>query len=131
MVLRFMSKNKQYLYLLLLSGFTIFNSACAQNPPISGKTYLQEQKAAELSTVLLNNDKQTIPLQNLDVAKIASVHFAGAFTTAFDSLLNKYIKVQIFNGNDYLGAKSLDNLSLDTKFYNTLIVQLADADLNN
>jgi len=125
-----MNRNKQYLYLLLLSGFVIFNSACAQNPPI-GKSYLQEQKAAELSTVLLNNDKQIIPLQSLDVAKIASIHFSGAYAAAFDSLLNKYAKVQLFNGNDYLGVKSLDALSLDTKFFNTLIVQLADADLNN
>lgn len=130
MVLRFMSRNRQYLYLLLLSGFVIFNSACAQNPPI-GKNYLQEQKAAELSTVLLNNEKQIIPLQSLDAAKIASIHFSGVYATAFDSLLNKYAKVQLFNGNDYLGIKSLDALSLDTKFYNTLIVQLADADLNN
>lgn len=130
MVLRFMRKNKQNLYLLLLSGFVAFNSACAQNPPI-GKNYVQEAKAAELSTVLLNNDKQTIPLQNLDVAKIASIHFSGAYTAAFDSLLNKYAKVQPFNGGDYLGVKTLDALSLDTKFYTTLIVQLADADLNN
>lgn len=125
-----MRKNKQNLYLLLLSGFVAFNSACAQNPPI-GKNYVQEAKAAELSTVLLNNDKQTIPLQNLDVAKIASIHFSGAYTAAFDSLLNKYAKVQPFNGGDYLGVKTLDALSLDTKFYTTLIVQLADADLNN
>ncbi|TFF38445.1 serine hydrolase domain-containing protein [Mucilaginibacter psychrotolerans] len=125
-----MTKNRQRIYLLLLSGFVIFNSACAQNPP-NGKAFLQEQKAAEQSTVLLNNDKQIIPLQNLDVAKIASIRFSGAYTAAFDSLLNKYARVDLFKGNDYLGLKSLDALSLDTKFYNTLIVQLADADLNN
>jgi hypothetical protein len=72
-----------------------------------------------------------VPLQNLDVAKIASIHFSSVYTAAFDSLLNKYTKVQPFNGNDYLGVKTLDALSLDTKFYTTLIVQLADADLNN
>jgi CubicO group peptidase (beta-lactamase class C family) len=131
MVLRFMRRNKQHIYLLLLSGFVVFSSACAQNPPFTGKAFVQEQKTAELSTVLLNNEKQVIPLQNLDVAKIASIHFSSIYTAAFDSLLNKYTKVQPFNGSDYLGVKTLDALSLDTKFYTTLIVQLADADLNN
>lgn len=131
MVLRFMRRNKQFIYLLLLSGFVVFNSACAQNPPFTGKAYVQEEKAVELSTVLLNNEKQVIPLQNLDVAKIASIHFSSTYNAAFDSLLNKYTKVQPFNGNDYLGVKTLDALSLDTKFYTTLIVQLTDADLNN
>jgi CubicO group peptidase (beta-lactamase class C family) len=131
MVLRFMRRNKQYIYLLLLSGFVVFNSACAQNPPFTGKAFVQEQKTVELSTLLLNNEKQVVPLQNLDVAKIASIHFSSVYTAAFDSLLNKYTRVQPFNGSNYLGVKTLDALSLDTKFYTTLIVQLADADLNN
>ncbi|OOQ58526.1 serine hydrolase domain-containing protein [Mucilaginibacter pedocola] len=126
-----MRKNKQNLCLLLLSGFVVFNSACAQNPPINSKNFLQEQQAAELSTVLLNNDKQVIPLQNLESAKIASIHFSAPNAATFDSLANKYTKVQPFDGSAYLGVKTLDALSLDTKFYNTLIVQLADGDINN
>jgi CubicO group peptidase (beta-lactamase class C family) len=131
MVLRFMRRNKRKLYFLLLSGFVLFNSACAQNPPFTGKAYVKEQLSVEQATVLLNNEKQLIPLQNLDNNKIASIHFSTVYAAGFDSLLNKYTKVDVFNGNDYLGAKPLDMLSHDTKFYNTLILQLTDAEANN
>jgi hypothetical protein len=36
MVLRFMRKNKREGYFLLMLGFVLFNSACAQNPPFTG-----------------------------------------------------------------------------------------------
>jgi CubicO group peptidase (beta-lactamase class C family) len=72
-----------------------------------------------------------IPLQNLDELKIASIRFTNAYAAGFDSLLNKYAKVDLYNGSIYSGAKSLDDLSYDLKFYNTIIVQLNDTDLNN
>jgi CubicO group peptidase (beta-lactamase class C family) len=131
MVLRFMRKNRRNIYFLLLSGFVLFNSACAQNPPFTGKAYVNEQLLVEQATVLLNNEKQLVPLQNLDNNKIASIHFSGIYSTGFDSLLNKYAKVDAFNGTDYMGAKPFDMLAQDTKFYNTLIVQLTDAEVNN
>jgi len=131
MVLRFMRKNRQSVYFLLLSGFVIFNSACAQNPPFTGKAYVQEQKSVEQSTVLLNNEAQIVPLKYLDGAKIASIRFASVYAIGFDSLLNKYTKVQSINGNDYMGVKTLDQLTMDTKFFNTLIVQLSDVDVSN
>ena len=137
MAKRFMARNKQLFYTLILSGFVLFNAACAQNP-FTGKAYIDEEKLAEQSTVLLNNASFVIPLQNLDQLKIASVHFSYQYTTAFDSLLNKYSTVQPFNGNDYEGnttgqaaAKTPDDLSFDLKLYNTVVVQLNEADLAN
>ncbi|MCQ6960641.1 serine hydrolase domain-containing protein [Mucilaginibacter aquariorum] len=126
-----MRKNRRNIYFLLLSGFVLFNSACAQNPPFTGKAYVNEQLLVEQATVLLNNEKQLIPLQNLDNNKIASIHFSGIYAAGFDSLLNKYTKVDVINGNDYMGAKPFEMLAQDTKFYNTLIVQLTDAEANN
>jgi CubicO group peptidase (beta-lactamase class C family) len=128
---KFMRKIKWRLYPLALLGFILFHSACAQNPPLGGQNYVAEEKLAEQSTVLLNNSAYLIPLQNLDQAKIASIHFSNLYAAGFDSLLNKYSKVASFNGNDYTGIRSLDVLSSDLKWYNTLIVQLNDADLNN
>ena len=116
---------------IVLTGFILFNSACAQNPPFTGMAYVNEEKLAEKATVLLNNAAYTIPLQNLDQAKVASIHFSNVYAREFDSLANKYTKVVPFNGNEYTGIKSLDDLSSDLKFYNTLIVQLNDADMNN
>ncbi|SHN35415.1 serine hydrolase domain-containing protein [Mucilaginibacter sp. OK098] len=127
-----MRKNKWRLYpLIILTGFILFNSACAQNPPFTGLAYVNEEKLAEKATVLLNNASYLIPLQNLEEQKIASIHFTNLYAAGFDSLLNKYAKVAIYKGSDYSGLKSLDDLSSDLKFYNTIIVQLNDADLNN
>lgn len=127
-----MRKNKWRLYpLIILTGFILFNSACAQNPPFTGMAYVNEEKLAEKSTVLLNNATYLIPLQNLEEQKIASIHFTNLYASGFDSLLNKYAKVTIYKGGDYSGVKSLDDLSSDLKFYNTIIIQLNDADLNN
>jgi len=125
-----MRKNNWRLYPSILLGFILFHSACAQNPP-TGQAYIAEEKLAERSTTLLNNAQFLIPLQNLEQLKIASVHFSSQYAADFDSLLNKYDKVTAINGNDYLGAKSTDDLSADLKWYNTVIVQVNDADLAN
>lgn len=127
-----MRKSKWRLFpSILVTGFILFNSACAQNPPFTGMAYVNEEKLAEKATLLFNNANYIIPLQNLEQAKIASVHFSNAYARQFDSLANKYTKVVSFNGNEYTGIKSLDDLSSDLKFYNILIVQLNDADMNN
>jgi len=117
--------------IIVLTGFILFNSACAQNPPFTGQAYVNEEKLVEKSTVLLNNASYLIPLQNLEQLKVASIHFSHVYARNFDSLLNKYTKVTSYNGSDYTGMKSLDDLSSDLKFYNTLVVQVNDADLNN
>ncbi|MDB5018038.1 MAG: beta-N-acetylglucosaminidase [Mucilaginibacter sp.] len=126
-----MRKSKWQWCTSILLGFILFNSACAQNPPFTGLAYVNEEKLVEQSTVLLNNANFLIPLQNLDQLKIASIHFSNAYAAGFDSLLNKYEKVTLFDGNEYTGIKSLEDLSSDLKWYNTVIVQLNEADLAN
>ena len=128
---RFMRKSNWWFCTLILSVFILFHSACAQNPPFTGMAYVDEVNLVQKSTYLLNNAAFTIPLQNLDQQKIASVHFSNTYAAGFDSLLNKYDKVAAFNGNLYTGPKSLDDLSADLKWYNILIVQLNEADLAN
>ena len=131
MVLRFMKRNKRKSYFLLLLGFTLFNLACAQQPPFTGKAYVQEERLVEQATVLLNNENKIVPVQNLDVTNVASIRFSNPYAAEFDSLLNKYTLVKSFNGSEYLGVKTLDMLTMDTRFYNLLIVQVTDQDLNN
>lgn len=130
MVKKSMKKSSWRLCTLILSGFILLNSACAQNPP-AGKAFLDEEKLVQQSTILLNNSSYFVPLQNLEDLKIASIHFSSAYATDFDSLICKYAKVTTFSGNDYAGAKTLDDLSADLRFYNTLIIQLNEADLAN
>jgi serine-type D-Ala-D-Ala carboxypeptidase len=126
-----MRKNKCRLYTPILLVFILLNSACAQGPSAGGLSYVNEEKLAAQSTILFNNANYLIPLQNLDEIKVASIHFTNPYAAGFDSLLNKYTRVVTFNGSNYIGAKSLDDLSTDLKWYNTLIVQLTDADMNN
>ena len=125
-----MRKNNSLLYTLILSGFILINSACAQNPP-AGKAYVDEEHLAEQSTVLLNNGSYLIPLQNLEQLRIASVHFSNTYAAGFDSLLNKYDKITVFAGNSYIAPKSLGDLSNDLRMFNTIIIQLNEADLDN
>jgi len=126
-----MRKNRSGAYPLLFFAIILFNTACSAQPPLTGQNYVAEERLAEKSTVLLNNASYLIPLQNLDQLKIASVHFTGTLSSGFDSLLNKYSKVASFNGNDYTGTKTLDDLSSDLKWYNTVIVQLTAPDVDN
>jgi CubicO group peptidase (beta-lactamase class C family) len=126
-----MIKNKWGRVPLVLLGFALFNTACAQNPPFTGQAFIAEERLVGNSTVLLNNASYLVPLQKLEDLKIASVHFSNQYATVFDSLLNKYSKVQLFDGNTYSGNKTLANLTSDLKFYNTIIVQVNDADLGN
>lgn len=126
-----MRENRWWFYTLALSGFILIHSACAQNPPLTGKAYVDEEKKVEKSTVLLNNQQQLIPLPDLGERKVASIHFTYQYSAGFDSLANKYTTIQSFNGTDYLTIKSIAELSFDTKTYNTLIVQLSDADVAN
>ncbi len=125
-----MRKNKTYLPTLLFLCSIFLNQACAQ-PNISGKDYLAEEKLAEQSTFLFNNANYAVPLQNFDQLKVASVHFNNPQFAGFDSLLNKYTKVTGFNGSAYSAPKSFDDLSADLKLFNTIIIQLTDADLSN
>ena len=125
----FMRGNKRLFYVSLFC-LILLNTACAQ-PHLSGQNYLSEEKLAGQSTVLLNNGSCLIPLQNLDKNKIASINFTNPNSSGFDSLLNKYAKVVSFYGGAYTGTKTLDDLSFDLKLYNTLIVQLTDADVDN
>jgi len=112
---------------VILLAFTLLNSACAQN---KGKEYAKEEEKVAKSIVLLNNDKYLVPLRDLETLQIASVHFSAKYAKGFDSLLNKYSKVQSFNGEEYL-HRNINTLSVDLKLYNTIIMQLTDADLTN
>jgi len=123
-----MNENKPNCLLIILLAFTLFNSACAQN---SGQIYLREQKLVEKSTVLLNNNNSLIPLRNVGNLKIASVHLSNQFASGFDSLMNKYAQVQSFSVAGYTGKQNIIHLTNDLKSYNTIIVQLTEADLDN
>ena len=117
---------------VVILAFILLNSACAQNPPFTGKDYVKEEEKVQHTMVLLNNDQYLVPLQNLEILKIASVHFASHHAADFDVMLNKYSQVQSFKGLEYARLKNnFNTLTEDLKLYNTIIVQLNDADVAN
>ncbi|GAB3910255.1 hypothetical protein GCM10028826_18550 [Mucilaginibacter boryungensis] len=127
---KYMRKNKWGMLPIVGSMLVMFNFACAQTHQQNLRYVKDEQQVAN-TTVLLNNRQSLIPLQNLDQAKVASVHFLYRFAAPFDSLLNKYTVVASFDGNEYMGEKTIYNLSDDMKMYNTIIVELTETDLTN
>ncbi|NCD68778.1 serine hydrolase domain-containing protein [Mucilaginibacter agri] len=126
-----MKKNRQTLAVLLLLAFAGLQSACAQPQPqnLTNQQFLAETKDAAKTTVLLNNDQQMVPLKNLEQIKVASIHLNYSYSAAFDSILAKYTRIQLVDGNKYSGKMA--SLSEDLKLYNTLVFQLTEADLNN
>ncbi|WP_462264645.1 serine hydrolase domain-containing protein [Mucilaginibacter sp.] len=132
-----MSRSKRTKILGLIGGCAMLvSAACAQVPPrqvnVTGPAgaYLNEERLAQQSTVLLNNEKQLIPIGHLETARIASVHFTYNNAAVFDSLLNKYTRVQSFDATKY-GSAGVMQLANDLKLYNTIILQVTDGDLAN
>jgi len=115
----------------LISFFTL--SACAQmTEHFRNEAFLTDWKNIESTTVLLNNEDQLVPVKNLMPLTIASVNIGSAYASEFDSILNKYTKVQSFASTLYNhDMLSFNDLNDDLKFYNTIIVQVTDQSLND
>ncbi|MES2278190.1 MAG: serine hydrolase [Bacteroidota bacterium] len=126
-----MRKNKWGAFPIMGSMLVLFNFACAQSPHQQNMKFVKDEQQVANTTALLNNKQALIPLQNLDQVKVASVHFQYTFSTPFDSLLNKYTVVDTFNGSEYSGLKNINNLADDLKMYNTIILELTEADMGN
>ena len=103
-----------------------FLFACGQEHQ-DAKNWLEKFKNAGQSTVVLNNEKTVLPLKNLENKKIASINFGFKYNSIFDSILNKYDKV-----DTALSTTNINALNTDLKFYNTVIIQVTDStDLND
>lgn len=112
----------------LLCCLTLFS--CGQDH-VESKNWLTKFKTASENTVVLNNHKSIIPLQNLETRKIAMIDLGFSHFLVFDSLLNKYSKTEFFNGNTYCANQEFNKLQDDLKFYNTVIVSLSDVSVFN
>jgi CubicO group peptidase (beta-lactamase class C family) len=108
-------------------------TACAQSAEHFGnEAFLKEEKNIERSTVLLNNEGKLIPLKSLQNLTIASVNIGSAFSSEFDSILNKYTLVRRFESSAYNDDMlSFNDLNDDLKFFNTIIIQVTDQSLND
>lgn len=105
-------------------------NACAQNHQQNQQT-LSLLRTISSNTVLLNNQENTIPLIDLDKKNIASVSLGFAFHSTFDSLLNKYTKVNSFSSDQYLSSTTLNDLEDDLKYFNLVIISLPVSAVND
>ena len=78
----------------------------------------------ENAITLVQNQKNDLPLKNLELHKIAYVNMGDADATPFVNTLNKYTKVDVVN------AKNLDALITSLSNYNTVIVGFHKSNAN-
>jgi beta-glucosidase-like glycosyl hydrolase/CubicO group peptidase (beta-lactamase class C family) len=78
----------------------------------------------ENAITLVQNQKQTLPLKNLELHKVAYVSMGNDNATPFVNALNKYTKV------DTVSANNLDELIGALSHYNTVIVGLHTSNVN-
>jgi hypothetical protein len=84
---------------------------------LRNESFLSEWKSVESSTVLLNNEEGLVPLKDLIPLTIASVNIGSAYASEFDSILNKYTRVQSFASAQYNHDMiSFNDLNDDLKF---------------
>lgn len=135
-------KNPAYnsLHIILISSLKYFSllialislSQCSYSQDhLTNEKWLDEQRSVAQSTVLLNNASRQVPVISLGDLKIASIDLGFRHAITFDSLLNKYEKIDHFNGNAYIATSSLNILIDDLKYYNTLILELSDASVSD
>ncbi|TAF46545.1 MAG: beta-N-acetylglucosaminidase [Sphingobacteriales bacterium] len=87
--------------------------------------------SAAQSTVVLNNQNQIIPLKNLQLLKLASIHFGSKYAIVFDSILNKFVQASRINGNQYQKNKFFNSLESQVSTYNTVIISLDNSSVLN
>lgn len=124
-----MKRSKLY----ILAAASFFNvlclAACAQEHAVNEKKLAIANSIAS-TTVLLNNQDAVVPLKSLDKKNIASVSLGFVYSTAFDSLANKYTKVTSFSADDYKDSLNLNNLEDDLKYFNTILIAIDDQHVN-
>jgi CubicO group peptidase (beta-lactamase class C family) len=78
---------------------------------------LSSRADLQKSTVLLNNQIQTLPLRDLTYRRIVSINAGAAFASEFNTMLNNYAPVKAYN---------LKNVNAnDLNPFSTLIIQVS------
>lgn len=127
---KYMKKNN-LASILTISFMALFAfSACAQEHK-KNEVRLAKMNTIISNAVLLNNQQNIIPITSINKKTIASVSLGYTHQLTLDSMLNKYAKVTSFTANDYADAATLNDLEDDLKYFNTVIISIADQDASN
>jgi len=118
----------QSLTICIIAVFSL--NACAQDHQ-KNEDLLKTNTTILQRTILLNNQSATVPLTALDKKNIAAVSLGFGFQAVSDSLLNKYSKVTPFSSASYEPSADLYKLEDDLKYFNTVIISIADQETTN
>lgn len=110
------------IYLLLT--FNLFAVATmAQNHNIN-QAWLKEENQTIKQLLVLNNTKAQLPIVKLSDLKIASVNLDFQYANVFDSIANKFTKVEVLTSiYDRNNPSSINLLNDDLKLYNCAILK--------
>ena len=113
------SKNILLLFICLISS----RSTLAQSHQANLAKVVEEKKIMK-QLLVINNDKSQLPIVELSNFNIASINLDFQFTSVFDSIANKFVKVETF-GQTYnsTSSASLNILNDDLKLYNYVILK--------
>ncbi|HEY0054529.1 MAG TPA: serine hydrolase [Pedobacter sp.] len=98
---------------------------------IQASEWLAQSKSLKSSTVLLNNSKNILPLNDLERRKIAAVNVGAVFGKEFNGALEKYSQISSFSLVNTNLQLSVDTLTARLKFFNTVIIQTATLPLKD
>ena len=88
--------------------------------------FIKDLKHTQQQFVVLNNPQKKLPVTSLGNYNIASVCFGIRWQHTFDSLMNKYEKVNAFNAYDQNSADSLNDLNDRLKLQQLLVLAFSE-----
>ncbi len=116
----------------LLIAFVFCNvlTACAQINT-ENKRKVAVYNAIEKEFVLFNNQKNLLPVKNLSGLNIAAVNLGFEHIKVFDSLLNKYVKIEKIEASKYADSTTFNDLEDDLRFFDLVVLPITELDLGN
>jgi serine-type D-Ala-D-Ala carboxypeptidase len=88
--------------------------------------FIKDLHRTEQQFVVINNPQKKLPVSGLGSYNIASVCFGIRWRKTFDSLMNKYEKVNSFVGYDQNSEDSLNDLNDRLKFQQVLVLAFSE-----
>jgi CubicO group peptidase (beta-lactamase class C family) len=123
--------NKKIACFILCALFGSAATLMAQDSHQGNLLWLKNEKDAEKNTVIVNNTKGLVPVIGLEGLAAASINLGADNSAVFNSLLNKYVKVDSLPAYPASDLNGFLHLNDDLKLYNTVIFQFSDASIYN
>jgi len=118
--------NRNLILPLLFIFFVLTQEVKAQDHT-ANLLWLKHEKEAESNTLLLHNEKDILPFVQIPQLAAASVNLGAAYSLVFNSMLNKYAKVDSVKAYPISSADHYVHLNDDLKLFQTVIIQLSAA----